>query len=147
MNTVALIVDGPITPGVEAAALAGAGGGGAALVGDGAVGAVLRFEGVVRRIEDGRALQGLEYQTYDQMARQELEALARSIGQRHALSSIVALHSRGRVGVGEASFVLEVMAPHRAEAIAAVDEFINRLKRDVPIWKRPVWINDTGSGQ
>jgi molybdopterin synthase catalytic subunit len=28
-----------------------------------------------------------------------------------------------------------VYALHRAEALAAVGEFIDRMKRDVPIWK------------
>lgn len=108
--------------------------------------ATLRFEGIVRRAERDpeaadaeRDLLALDYQTYDPMAQRELEALAASVAERHGLKSIVALHSRGRVRVGEVSFVLEVAAPHRAESLAAVADFIDRLKQDVPIWKWSVW--------
>ena len=139
MIVVAAIVSSPITPAAEAAAIADH-----VVVLDvlrdaGASGAKLRFEGVVRCIEAGRGLAALDYLSYDPMAGAELAALARDTAVRHRLHTIVALHSRGRVAVGEVSFILEVTAPHRAETLAAVGEFIDRLKRDVPIWKRPVW--------
>lgn len=139
MNTLVALVTGPITPETEARVRTGVGSPQTSAKGDGDAGARLRFEGVVRRIEEGRALFALDYQTYDPMAQRELESLARGVGGRHGLTSILALHSRGRVGVGETSFVLEVTAPRRAEAFAATAEFIERLKQDVPIWKRPVW--------
>ena len=39
------------------------------------------------------------------------------------------------MGVGERSFRLQIAAPHRQEALAAMAEFIESMKRDVPIWK------------
>lgn len=142
----ALIVDGALTPEAQSRALRAHAEGLHTLTHGGGVGATLRFEGIIRRAEDdpeagGRArdLLALEYQTYDPMAQRGLEALAASVAERYGLRSLVALHSRGLVGVGEVSFVLEVAAPHRAEALAAVADFIDRLKQDVPIWKRAVW--------
>ncbi|MFM7810052.1 MAG: molybdenum cofactor biosynthesis protein MoaE, partial [Planctomycetota bacterium] len=106
-------------------------------------GADLRFDGVVRRAEGdaaaARDLHALDYEVYEPMASRLLLGLAESIAREHGLASIVALHSRGAVPVGATSFVLRVRSPHRAEAIVAVTAFIDRLKRDVPIWKRPVW--------
>ena len=144
MTVFVRIVDGPLTREGEAAARAGA-----PVDADargGRVGAALRFEGVVRRAEADaehgggvREVGALDYQTYDPMAERQLAELAGEVGRKHALHSIVALHSRGRVGVGEVSFVLSVEAAHRSEALAAMAEFIDRMKRDVPIWKRPVW--------
>ena len=143
---VALVVDGPLTPEARARALYAQSAALSALAHGGGVGATLRFEGIVRRAESDpeaggreRDLVALDYQTYDPMAQRGLEALAASVAERHGLRSIVALHSRGSVGVGEVSFVLEVAAPHRAETLAAVADFIDRLKQDVPIWKRAVW--------
>lgn len=142
------IIDGPLTREAQAAALAGAATDAQAGVraGDGRVGAALRFEGVVRCAETDaerpggeRDVAALDYQTYDPMAERQLAALAGEIGRKHDVHSIVVLHSRGRVGVGEVSFVLSVEAAHRTEALAAMAEFIDRMKRDVPIWKRPVW--------
>jgi molybdopterin synthase catalytic subunit len=147
---VARVVDGPLTRDAEAGALAESGWrparDAAGAPAQGRVGAAVRFEGIVRRLEPSaeeagreRELVALEYQTYDPMAERELLSLACGTAERHGLASLVALHSRGRVGVGEVSFVLIVESPHRAEALAAMSAFIDRLKQDVPIWKSPVW--------
>ncbi len=101
-------------------------------------GAVIRFEGVVRPLEEERLIAGLHYETYDPMAERTLAELAREVARRHGLLSIDVLHSRGFVGVGECSFLLDVGAPHRKEAMAAMDDFIATMKEDIPIWKRAV---------
>lgn len=158
----ARIVDGEITPALEARELAPIAEHLATLTSGGMVGATMRFEGIVRRDEpapgttgvsasallasaasganaDYHPLHALDYQTYDPMAERELHALAGAITREHAMLALVALHSRGRVRVGRVSFLLIVASPRRAGAIAAMGDFIDRLKRDVPIWKSPVW--------
>ena len=108
-------------------------------------GAVLRFEGLVRPLEPAgagqpaRELEALEYQTYDPMTERSLHELAREILSSLGLHAVRVQHSRGRVPVGACSFRLEVRSAHRAEALAAMTRFIDRMKREVPIWKRPVW--------
>jgi molybdopterin synthase catalytic subunit len=156
-KVLAVIVDGPLTRDREEAMLAlhgwrgvssasTASGAQGAPGAPGVVGALVRFEGIVRRSEPKQQAGGtqhnltaLEYQTYDPMAQRELLALAISVAEQHGLISLATLHSRGNVAVGEVSFVLIIESAHRAEALAAVSDFIDRLKRDVPIWKRPVW--------
>lgn len=135
------IVDGPVTAAHEAHAL-----GAIPPDTEGSVGAMLRFAGIVRAMEPSgeftganRELAALDYTTYDLMAQRELESLGRDVALAHGLVSIVVVHSRGRVPVGAVSLVVVVGAPHRAETLAAMAEFIDRLKRDVPIWKTPVW--------
>lgn len=146
MIVVAAIIDGPIDAAREAAALAPHADAFAALDAAATCGAEVRFDGVVRRAERREGAEGeivaLDYEAYEPMAEQGLAELARTVGARHALQGIVVLHSRGRVQVGEVSFVLELHAAHRAPALAAMSEFIDALKRDVPIWKRPVWARD-----
>jgi molybdopterin synthase catalytic subunit len=70
------------------------------------------------------------------MADRQLEYLALDVCSRHGLIAIDVMHSVGRVAVGEISFRLIVASAHRKEALAAMDEFIDRMKQDVPIWKR-----------
>lgn len=106
---------------------------------DADVGAVVLFEGIVREDENGGLLEALDYQTYEPMAQTMLTRLAQQILERHALADIIVEHSRARVPVGACSFRLVITAGHRKPALAAADEFIDRLKQDVPIWKRPVW--------
>lgn len=102
-------------------------------------GALVCFEGVVRAQEEGRTLAGLRYEAYEPMATRELTALAERTVERHGLLGIEVWHSRGMVRVGEVSFRLVVRSAHRAEGLAAMGDFIDEMKRDVPIWKTPVW--------
>lgn len=102
-------------------------------------GALLTFEGVVRPLENARPLRALRYEAYEPMASRELERLAAEAIARHGLLALAVHHSRGRVPVGHCSLRLVIRSAHRAEALAAAAEFIDRLKRDVPIWKRPEW--------
>lgn len=136
------MVEGPVDAGAEARALAPHAGAIAGLDAAATCGAELRFEGVVRRFEGDPAaaceLTALDYEVYEPMASRLLHELAESVARAHGLASIIALHSRGCVPVGATAFVLRVRSPHRAEAIAATTAFVDRLKREVPIWKRPV---------
>ena len=104
------------------------------------VGATLVFEGIVRANEQGRAIRALSYEAYEPMATNALTDLARDILHKHALIAITVEHSRGEVLAGERSFRLAIDSAHRKEALAAMDEFIDRMKRDVPIWKSPIYI-------
>jgi molybdopterin synthase catalytic subunit len=120
------IVDGPVGP-VEALEAEGAG-------------AVVLFEGIVRPMEEGRELAALDYQAYEPMAQREMEKLAAELSAKHGLMAVTVVHSRGRVAVGERSLTLVIAAAHRGPALLAMGEYIDRLKKDVPIWKKPVWL-------
>ncbi|MFI5380287.1 MAG: molybdenum cofactor biosynthesis protein MoaE [Tepidisphaerales bacterium] len=104
---------------------------------DGA-GAILLFEGIVRPAEEGKPIAGLDYEAYEPMAQSVLAQIAQELSQKHQLLGLRVEHSRGRVPVGRCSFRLQIASRHRKEGIAAMDEFIDRLKQDVPIWKTPV---------
>ncbi len=105
-------------------------------------GALITFEGVVRGTEDGRALVALDYQVYEPMASKQLHALCRELIDRHQILAMEVTHSRGRVGVAQCSFRLRVASQHRKQGLAAMDEFIDRMKKDVPIWKTCVYPED-----
>lgn len=104
------------------------------------VGSRIRFEGIVRGAEDGRSLEAIDYEVYEPMASRMLEAIAHEETSREGVRSVVAIHSRGRVAVGEVSFLCEVRSAHRAEGLATLGSFIDRMKRDAPIWKRLVFL-------
>jgi len=102
-------------------------------------GALLWFEGIIRDHENGRAIAGLQYQTYDPMAEKQLCRLGESAIEQFGVLGVAVEHSRGYVGVGACSFRLRIASPHRKEGLAAMDWFIDEMKRDVPIWKSPVF--------
>lgn len=105
---------------------------------DDGCGAVVEFAGLVRAHEDGVAIAGLDYEAYEAMARSEMERIARELEATHPCYAIEAVHRIGCVPVGEASILVRVEAKHRAEAFGMLSAFMDRLKRDVPIWKRVV---------
>lgn len=123
------IIDGPLTDDGQVLRIPDAG-------------AVVCFRGIVRELEQGRRILALDYEVYSPMAEQELQRLAGEIVQTHGLAGIMVDHSRGRVRVGECSFQLTVASMHRKASLAAMDEFIDRMKEDVPIWKRPIFAED-----
>jgi molybdopterin synthase catalytic subunit len=106
-------------------------------------GAVIEFEGIVRPSEDGRDLDGLNYQTYDPMAENSLRTLSEQACERFGLIGLSVEHSRGHVPVGRRSFRLRIASAHRKEALAATDWFIDVMKRDVPIWKQPAFVTES----
>ena len=102
----------------------------------GAVGAWLEFRGVVRSEENGRTIRALEYETYPEMAGREIRRLLQEISARHPCRAAKVIHRVGVIPAGETAIYVGVASPHRGEAIALLAEFMDRLKQDVPIWKR-----------
>jgi MoaE-MoaD fusion protein len=78
----------------------------------------------------------LAYEAYAEMALEQLRAIVAAAVARHGLCAAAAEHRVGTVPLSEASVLVAVSAPHRAEAFAGGREIIDRLKQLAPIWKR-----------
>ncbi|MGB8369125.1 MAG: molybdenum cofactor biosynthesis protein MoaE [Limisphaerales bacterium] len=102
----------------------------------GTAGAWLEFRGVVRGEENGQAIRALEYEAYPEMAGREIRRLLQDISARHPCRAARVIHRVGVIPAGETAIYVGVASPHRGEAIALLAEFMDRLKQDVPIWKR-----------
>ncbi len=102
-------------------------------------GGVATFLGTVRAESRGRVVRYLEYEAYDQMAEEMMAGLAAELKQRYELCEVAITHRTGRVEIGEVSVAIAVSAPHRADALAACAEAIDRLKQSVPLWKKEVY--------
>lgn len=108
----------------------------------GGAGAVVFFEGVVRPTEADRALDGLDYEQYEPMTLASLTALGQEVVEQHGLTAMRVEHSVGHVPNHAVSFRLYVASPHRKAALVAMDVFIDRMKKEVPLWKVPVWAQE-----
>jgi molybdopterin molybdotransferase len=102
----------------------------------GQTGAWIAFRGIVRGEEDGRSISALEYEAYPEMAVREIRRLLETISMRHPCLAARVIHRVGVIPVGDTAIYVGVAAPHRAGAIALLGQFMDRLKQDVPIWKR-----------
>ena len=116
-------------------------------------GAQCVFRGVVRRDSDLDPVQSLEYEAYAEMATDQLREIAREAGAKWSGARIAIEHRLGSVPLGEASVVIAVGTPHRAEAFECCRFLIEKLKHRVPIWKKEIgasgarWVgNPSASG-
>jgi molybdopterin synthase catalytic subunit len=110
-----------------------------ASVRDASCGAVLVFVGTTRDTFDDRPVLRLEYEAYVALAQAELMAIASEIGARWPGARAALVHRLGVVPVTEASVVIAVATPHRADAYDASRYAIEALKARVPIWKKEVY--------
>ncbi len=100
------------------------------------IGACVEFAGLVREIEGDLALAGLHYEAHIPMATRHLERIFDELHTAHGCNVVTFIHRLGWVPVGEASLFLRVLAAHRGPALHFCGEAIDRMKADVPIWKR-----------
>jgi len=122
-----------------------------ATVRDDANGGVVTFLGTTRNETDSRRVLYLEYEAYEGMAEKMLARIAGEIHRWWGTRHVSIAHRFGRLEIGEVSLVIAVASPHRAEAFAACQYAVDRIKQDVPIWKKEVfedgevWVDTKGA--
>ncbi|NYF17691.1 molybdopterin synthase catalytic subunit [Microbacterium sp. AK009] len=112
---------------------------------DAAAGAVTTFIGRVRDHDPdaARAVRELEYTAHPD-AEGVLAGLAQAAsGDSGALVAVS--HRVGRLGVGEAAVIIAVAAAHRGTAFESCRRLIERIKTDLPVWKRQIEIDGTAT--
>ena len=117
-----------------------------------AFGATSMFVGTVREVNDGRAVTGMEYASYESMAAAELSRIADEAAATFGTTALVIEHRIGTLALGDSSVVIAVSHAHRGPALEATRYAIEQLKQRVPIWKREhytdgsrEWIDPTRS--
>lgn len=105
------------------------------------IGGIVIFEGVVRDNARGKQVRYLEYDVYPEMATAQIREIVAEATQRWHVERVAVAHRVGRLEIGEASVIIVVAAPHRAEAFEACRYIIDTLKTRVPIWKKEVATN------
>lgn len=99
-------------------------------------GAVTLYVGTVRGDDEGHPVDVLVVEAYAEMAVQELDRLCEQTIERFGLEDARVVHRIGRVEAGEALLAVAIHGRHRKETFAAIDFFLDELKRRVPIWKK-----------
>lgn len=115
-------------------------------------GGIVTFTGAVRDISEGKRVEHLEYEGYEPMALAQMQQVVDEACQRWPVDAVAIQHRLGRLDIGEDAVVIAVASRHRAEAFAACQYAIDRLKEIVPIWKKEfgegdeVWVGGPTAG-
>ncbi|MEM1586956.1 MAG: molybdenum cofactor biosynthesis protein MoaE [Candidatus Bathyarchaeia archaeon] len=114
------------------------------------IGAITIFVGSARSIgNDGGRVLKLEYDAYEEAAVKALERIIEDLKDKYGVIDAIIEHRIGEVGAGEDIVYALVASRHREEGFKSIVELMERLKREVPIWKKEVtdrgsrWIEDT----
>lgn len=113
------------------------------------LGGVTTFIGNVRNHNQGREVLRIEYETYTSMSLKALRKIAGDIEADIPGTRVAVTHRIGALEVGDAAVMIAVAAPHRAEAFQGCRTCIERLKQEVPIWKKEfspqghTWVSNT----
>ncbi|MFT5466681.1 MAG: molybdopterin synthase catalytic subunit [Verrucomicrobiales bacterium] len=111
--------------------------------GDPRFGADFRFLGAVRDVEDGRKISGIDYSCYEPMAREMLQKICDEMMAEEPDHEVLIHHRIGFVAAGVPSIVIRVLTRHSQPGFELCREYLKRIKKTVPIWKKPVFVGET----
>jgi molybdopterin synthase catalytic subunit len=108
-------------------------------------GAIATFTGRVRAkdAEDDAPTQYLEFETYEGVAEERMRDIEAELEAREGVLDVVMHHRTGVIPDGEDIVFVVVLAGHRREAFRTVEDGIDRLKQEVPIFKKEVTAEET----
>jgi molybdopterin synthase catalytic subunit len=101
-------------------------------------GGIVTFVGTVRDHTGALGVSRLEYEAYPSMAIKQMARILTEVEAEFVPVRCAIHHRLGILEIGEAAVVIATAAPHRGEAFAACQAIIDRLKQDVPIFKKEV---------
>ena len=113
-------------------------------------GAIATFTGRVREKDspDDSPTERLEFEKYEGVAERRMAELSDELTERDGVFEVAMHHRTGVVESGEDIVFVVVLAGHRAEAFRTVEDGIDRLKDEVPIFKKETttdeefWVHD-----
>jgi molybdopterin synthase catalytic subunit len=104
-------------------------------------GAIATFTGRVRKLDGGDdPTEHLEFERYDEVATERMATIREELTARVGVYEVLLHHRTGVVEAGEDIVFVVVLAGHRKEAFETVEDGIDRLKEEVPLFKKEVTV-------
>lgn len=97
-------------------------------------GAVVTFSGEVRNHDNDREVSRLTYEIHP-TAHIVIQNIAEEVASRHEITGLAVNHRFGAILLGETALAVAVSAVHRKSAFECCMELVDRIKKDLPIWK------------
>ncbi|MCB1160850.1 MAG: molybdenum cofactor biosynthesis protein MoaE [Leptospiraceae bacterium] len=106
-------------------------------------GAIVLFSGEVRNQNKGKEVVYLEYEANIALADKMLAKIQKEAIEKFALIDCIVTHRLGKVELLDSAVVIITSSPHRKEAYESNRWIIDRIKHEVPIWKKEVYADGT----
>lgn len=108
------------------------------------IGAHSIFLGQVRAdVIDGKEVNAIEYTSYEDMANEQMSIIREDIFAKYNLTCMHVYHSLGKVSVGEICLFVFTSSKNRRAAIDACNELVERIKKELPIWGKEFFSDET----
>jgi len=99
-------------------------------------GAYVIFIGRVRRRNQQREVEFIEYEAAEQEARAEFAKILSELHEKYEVREVRCAHRIGKLHVGEIAVWIGVSSIHRSPAFSACQYIIDEIKKRMPIWKK-----------
>lgn len=108
------------------------------------IGAHSIFLGQIREdMVGGKTVQAIEYTAYEEMALEKMHEIREEIFAKYDLTCMHIHHSLGAIKTGEICLFVFTSSKHRKAAMESCDEVVERIKKDLPVWGREVFEDDS----
>jgi molybdopterin synthase catalytic subunit len=106
-------------------------------------GAIATFTGRVRTKDDpdDDPTEFLEFEKYAGVAEARMAEISEELAARDGVQDVLMHHRTGVVEAGEDIVFVVVLAGHRDEAFTTVSDGIDRLKAEVPLFKKEITVD------
>jgi molybdopterin synthase catalytic subunit len=108
---------------------------------DGGVGAKVLFIGSVRNFSDNGDVVGMTYESYMGMAEEKIKNIEIDAKKTWGIKKIRIIHRIGELTIGDNSVAIAISTPHSKDAFAACQFILDKIKHEVPIWKKEKMLN------
>ncbi|MBW6517273.1 MAG: molybdopterin synthase [ANME-2 cluster archaeon] len=111
-------------------------------------GAIGTFTGIVREMTGDVQTETLEFEQYESLARESIEKISTELKEKDGIMDVVIHHKTGKIRPGEDIVYIVVASSHRTQLFPVLSEAIERVKSEVPIWKKEMttdgefWVHD-----
>ena len=99
-------------------------------------GAIGTFTGIVRNMTGEICTEFLEFEAHGELARKKMDEICTQLKEKPGIVDVLIHHKTGIIPKGDDIVYIAVAAGHREELFPVLREAIERLKAEVPIWKK-----------
>lgn len=106
-------------------------------------GAVVHFSGLVRNHNEGKPVLALEYEAFQPLANKMIQEILDNVKEKFSIQYASCIHRIGRLELGEIAVIVVTSSSHRKECYSANQYIIDKVKHEIPIWKREFFADGT----